>query len=93
MTTENFEKGSVSSGSVIATQEVLMSRGDKSSYADKQKRQAERIEEGYERKACLKIRQPSALGQLSTNLVEAERNSARVARRARNNLSFINTPS
>jgi plasmid stabilization system protein ParE len=27
-----------------------MARGDKSSYTDKQKRQAEHIEEGYERK-------------------------------------------
>jgi len=30
--------------------EVVMPRGDKSSYTDKQKRQAEHIEEGYERR-------------------------------------------
>jgi hypothetical protein len=29
-------------------QEIIMPRGDKSSYTDKQKRQAEHIEEGYE---------------------------------------------
>jgi plasmid stabilization system protein ParE len=32
----------------LAVQEIAMPRGDKSSYTDKQKRQAEHIEEGYE---------------------------------------------
>jgi hypothetical protein len=31
-------------------EEAIMPRGDKSSYTDKQKRQAEHIEEGYERR-------------------------------------------
>jgi hypothetical protein len=31
-------------------QELVMPRGDKSSYTDKQKRQAEHIEEGYEKR-------------------------------------------
>jgi plasmid stabilization system protein ParE len=34
--------------------EVLMPRGDKSSYSDKQKRQAEHIEEGYEKRGTSK---------------------------------------
>jgi hypothetical protein len=33
---------------VIIVKETTMPRGDKSSYSDKQKRQAEHIEEGYE---------------------------------------------
>ncbi len=33
---------------------VFMPRGDKSSYTDKQKRQAEHIEEGYEKKGVSK---------------------------------------
>jgi plasmid stabilization system protein ParE len=33
---------------VIIVEETTMPRGDKSSYSDKQKRQAEHIEEGYE---------------------------------------------
>src|SRR5437764_9037579 len=32
----------------LQTEETAMPRGDKSSYTDKQKRQAEHIEEGYE---------------------------------------------
>jgi plasmid stabilization system protein ParE len=31
-------------------EEIVMPRGDKSSYTDKQKRQAEHIEEGYEKR-------------------------------------------
>src|SRR6202011_2784280 len=34
--------------------ETIMPRGDKSSYTDKQKRQAEHIEEGYEKKGVSK---------------------------------------
>jgi hypothetical protein len=34
--------------------EVLMPRGDKSSYSDKQKRMAEHIEEGYEKRGTPK---------------------------------------
>jgi hypothetical protein len=33
---------------VPSTKEITMPRGDKSSYSDKQKRQAEHIEKGYE---------------------------------------------
>jgi plasmid stabilization system protein ParE len=33
---------------IIDWKEVIMSRGDKSAYTDKQKRKAEHIEEGYE---------------------------------------------
>jgi len=36
---------------VIQNKEELMPQGDKSSYTQKQKRQAEHIEEGYEKKA------------------------------------------
>lgn len=39
-----------------------MSRGDKSAYTDKQKRQAEHIEEGYEKKALAKKKQKKGLG-------------------------------
>jgi hypothetical protein len=35
-------------------EEAIMPRGDKSSYTDKQKRQAEHIEEGYERRGLRK---------------------------------------
>jgi hypothetical protein len=35
-------------------QEVLMPRGDKSKYTDKEKRQAEHIEEGYEQRGTPK---------------------------------------
>ncbi len=35
-------------------QEADMSKGDKSKYTDKQKRQAEHIEEGYEKKGVSK---------------------------------------
>jgi hypothetical protein len=35
-------------GNLTTKREMTMPRGDKSSYTDKQKRQAEHIEEGYE---------------------------------------------
>jgi plasmid stabilization system protein ParE len=34
----------------ISTEEIAMPRGDKSSYTSKQKRQAEHVEEGYEKR-------------------------------------------
>jgi plasmid stabilization system protein ParE len=37
-----------------SNQEALMPRGDKSAYTDKQKRQAEHIEEGYEHRGLPK---------------------------------------
>jgi hypothetical protein len=37
-------------GTEANSREAAMPRGDKSSYTDKQKRQAEHIEEGYEKK-------------------------------------------
>jgi plasmid stabilization system protein ParE len=37
-------------GNRTTKREAIMPRGDKSSYTDKQKRQAEHIEEGYERR-------------------------------------------
>src|SRR5215203_6696207 len=40
--------------STIRTREALMPRGDKSSYTDKQKRKAEHIEEGYEKRGVSK---------------------------------------
>src|SRR6185503_11812600 len=40
--------------SPIRTMEALMPRGDKSSYTDKQKRKAEHIEEGYEKRGVSK---------------------------------------
>jgi len=39
---------------VVNKEEQAMPRGDKSSYTDKQKRQAEHIEEGYEDKGVSK---------------------------------------
>jgi plasmid stabilization system protein ParE len=36
--------------SMLITQEERMPRGDKSKYTDKEKRQAEHIEEGYEKR-------------------------------------------
>jgi len=35
---------------LFLSEEFFMPRGDKSSYTDKQKRQAEHIEEGYEKR-------------------------------------------
>jgi plasmid stabilization system protein ParE len=40
--------------SVIEPKEVAMPRGDKSAYTDKQKRKAEHIEEGYEKRGVSK---------------------------------------
>ncbi len=44
----------------IAIMEAAMPRGDKSSYTDKQKRQAEHIEEGYEKRGVSEAN-PSAM--------------------------------
>ncbi len=43
-----------------------MPRGDKSSYTSKQKRQAEHIEEGYEKRGTSKKKRNAAPGQRST---------------------------
>jgi plasmid stabilization system protein ParE len=40
--------------SFFAKESLIMARGDKSSYTDKQKRKAEHIEEGYERRGTSK---------------------------------------
>ncbi len=47
-------------------QESPMPQGDKSSYTDKQKRKAEHIEEGYEKRGVSKKKPRAALGQRST---------------------------
>lgn len=41
-------------GSAFNQKEVVMSKGDKSSYTDKQKRQAKHIEDSYEKKGVSK---------------------------------------
>ena len=49
-----------------------MSQGDKSKYTDKQKRKAEHIEEGYEKRGVPPRMKPRpALGQRSTNRTAA----------------------
>jgi plasmid stabilization system protein ParE len=44
------EAASADDTTSFSTQETTMPRGDKSAYTDKQKRQAEHIEEGYEKR-------------------------------------------
>ena len=53
-----------------------MPRGDKSSYTDKQKRQASHIEEGYESAAFPKKKQGGALGPQRTKYPGAAENQA-----------------
>jgi hypothetical protein len=54
-----------------------MPRGDKSAYTDKQKRQAEHIEEGYEHRGVPGAKLSAARGQLSTRRPAAARERQR----------------
>jgi hypothetical protein len=56
-----------------------MPRGDKSSYTDKQKRQAEHIEEGYEQRGVPQREASAAPGQPSTRKPTAARRAAPAA--------------
>lgn len=53
-----------------------MPQGDKSAYTNKQRRQAEHIEEGYEKRGIGRRRQRNAPGAQSTPKPAAERNQA-----------------
>ncbi len=59
--------------------ETIMPRGDKSSYTDKQKRQAEHIEEGYEHRGVGKRKPNRACGLRSTRRPAAATRAARDA--------------
>ena len=58
-----------------------MPRGDKGAYTDKQKRKAEHIEEGYEKRGVSTKEAESAPGRRSTRRTAAARNRGRVAAR------------
>jgi hypothetical protein len=45
-----IEQGIDTPFSIVQQQEIMMPRGDKSAYTDKQKRQAQHIEESYEQR-------------------------------------------
>ncbi len=57
-----------------------MPRGDKSKYTDKQKRQAEHIEESYEKKGVSEEEAESRPGQPSTNKTAAATKAVRDAK-------------
>lgn len=64
-----------------------MPRGDKSSYTDKQKRQASHIEGDMKRKVCLKKKRSGALGQPKTRYPAVARNRAQARNQGSRDLS------
>jgi bacterioferritin len=60
---------------------IPMPQGDKSSYTDKQKRQAEHIEAGYEKKASARKPRKHGLGPPSTNSPAAAKRAAPAGRK------------